>query len=125
MRPYRPNALGAQRVLGEVERETIGVVELEGRLAVELVTFGKIGRSLRQKVEAALQGLAEARFLQLQRFRDQRFGADEFRIGPAHLAHERRQELPHQRIPRAEQLCVAHGAAHDSAQHVTAAFVRR
>jgi hypothetical protein len=31
----------------------------------------------------------------------------------------------HQRLGRAEDMRVAHGAAHDPAQHIAAAFVRR
>ena len=69
--------------------------------------------------------LAEARFLELERLGDQRLGALQFRIGLAHLAHQRRHQPPHQRLLRAEQLGVAHGAAHDAAKHVAAALVRR
>ena len=51
-------------------------------------------------------------------------GAVQFRIGLTHLAHQHRNEPPHQRLACAEQFGVAHGAAHDTAQHVAAAFVR-
>ena len=50
--------------------------------------------------------------------------ADEFRIGLAHELHQHRHEAPHQRLGGAEQLGVAHGAAHDAAQHVATALVR-
>ena len=69
--------------------------------------------------------IAKARLLEPQRFDDQRLGAHEFRIGLPHFAHQHRNEPPHQRLARAEKLGVAHGAAHDPAQHIAAAFVRR
>jgi hypothetical protein len=75
--------------------------------------------------EAALQGLAETGLFQLQRLGDQRLGADQLRIGLPHLAHEGRHEAVHQRVAGAEELRMAHGAAHDAAKHVAAALVRR
>ena len=77
-----------------------------------------------QDRQAALQGLAEAALLELQGLGDERLGADQLGIGLPHLAHERRHEPPHQRVLGAEKLGVAHGAAHDPAQHVAAALVR-
>ena len=71
-----------------------------------------------------VQRLAEARLFQLERLGDQRLGAHQFRIGLAHLAGERRHQLEHQRLLRAEQFGVAHGAPHDAAEHIAAAFVR-
>ena len=116
----------AQRVLRQVEREAVGVVELEGRLAVAACRRLAASRvASDEQAEAARQRLAEAGLLELQRLGDQRFGAHQFGIGLAHLAHQRRHQLPHQRLAGAEQLRMAHGAAHDAAQHVAAAFVRR
>ena len=116
---------GAQRILGEIERKAEGVVERERGLALEIVAaLERLGLLVEDR-QAALQGLAEARLFELQRLGDQRLGADELRIGLAHLAHQHRHELPHQRLARAEQFGVAHGAAHDAAEHVAAAFVRR
>ena len=87
--------------------------------------FLRVLRRLVEDREAALEGAAEARLLELQRLGDQRLGAHQLRIGLAHLAHQHRHELPHQRLLGAEQLGVAHGAAHDAAEHVAAALVRR
>ena len=42
----------------------------------------------------------------------------------AHLADQRGDQPPHHRVLGAEQVGVAHGAAHDPAQHVAAALVR-
>ena len=79
-----------QRVLGQVERKAVGVVELERRLAVEDVAGPqRTGRFVEQD-EAARQRPLEARFLQAHRLADQAFGAPELRIGVAHLAHQHR-----------------------------------
>ena len=118
--PPRP-----QCVLGQVEREAIGVVELEGSLAIEAVPLGKILRGIRKQRQAAVERLPETGFLELQSFGGQRLGANELRIGAAHLLNQRRQQPVHQGLPRTEQLHVAHGAAHDATQYVATALVRR
>ena len=118
------DAARAQRVLREIERKAIGVVEREGGLAVEHGAFLQAGAFLVEKGKPARQHVAEARLFQLERLGDQRLGADQFRIGLAHLAHQERHQLAHQRLFGAEQFGVAHGAPHDAAQHVAAAFVR-
>ena len=66
----------------------------------------------------------EARLLEAKRLADQRFGADEFGIGAAHLGDERRHEAEHHRVRGAEDMNVAHGAPHDAAEDIAAAFVR-
>ena len=118
-------AAGAQSVLRQIEREPIGVVKTERGLAVQHAASPKRTRLVLENGQAPRQRRAEARLLELQRLRDQRLGADQLRIGLAHLARQRRNEAPHQRIARAQNLRVAHGAAHDAAEHIAAALVRR
>ena len=119
------DAAVAQRVLGEVERKAVGVVQRERGVAVEHVALLERAALLVEDDEAALQRLAEPGLFQPQRFLDQVFGAHQFGIGLAHLAHQRPDQPMHQRIPGAEQLRMAHRAAHDPAQHIAAALVRR
>ena len=119
------DAARLQRVLRQVEREAIGVVQRERGIAVEHVALLQASALLVEDRQAALQRLAEARLFQPQRFLDQLFGAHQFRIGLAHLAHQRPHQAMHQRLARAEQLRMAHGAAHDPAQHIAATLVRR
>ncbi len=73
--------------------------------------------------KAALQRLAEACLFELQRLGDQRLGAQQLGIGLAHLAAQRRHQLPHQGLARPEQFGVAHRASHDPPQHIAAALV--
>ena len=119
------DAAGAQGFFGQVQREAIGVVELEGDIALELVALHKTGAGFIQQLEAARERFAEADFFQLQGFGDQGFAALELAIGRAHFGHQRRHQAVHQRVPGAQQMRMAHGAAHDAAQDIAAAFIGR
>ncbi len=122
------DAAVAQDRLREVEREAAAVGQLERDRAAQLAVLGQAAaardRAL-QFLEAGAEGLLEAGLLQLQRLGDDRLRADQLLIGLAHLLHQRRHQLPHQRLGAADLVRVAHRAAHDPAQHVAAAFVRR
>ncbi len=82
-RDINANAARAQRVLREIEREAIGVVEREGGVAVEHVALLEAAAFLFQKGEPARQHVTEAGLLQLQRLGDQRLGADAVPDRPA------------------------------------------
>jgi len=115
----------AQRVLGQVIGKAVGVVELERGFAGQLRALAQIGRFLVQQLEAVRQGAAELHFLALKRFLDQRLRAAEFGIGLTHLGDERGHQPVHQRLLRAQEVRMAHGAAHDAAQNIAAPLVRR
>src|SRR5712692_1381261 len=84
------DAARPERVLGEIERKAVGVVELEGGLAGKLRPACNAFALLFEQSEPARERFAKPRLLQLQRLADQRLGAHEFGIGLAHFAHERR-----------------------------------
>ena len=65
----------------------------------------------------------EAGLLGAQGLLDQGLGAGELGEGGAHLADEGGDEAVHHRVLGAEQVGVAHGAAHDPAEDVAAALV--
>ena len=113
----------AERVLGEVEREAEGVVEAEGGGAGERGAVGQAVELVVEDAQAAVERGLEAGLLGEQRLLDQRLGAGELGEGGAHLGDQRRDQAVHHRIHGAEQVRVAHGAAHDAAEHVAAAFV--
>ncbi len=75
-------------------------------------------------MQPPLQRLPEPVLLELQRLRDQRFGAYQLGIGRPHLTHQRRHQPVHHRFPRAHHVHVPHRAPHDPAQHVTTPLVR-
>ena len=114
---------GAKCVLRQIEREAEGVVELEGNIAgKDRASFEPAGCFVEQ-LEAVFKRLAELGFLKLQRFGDERFAPRQLGVGITHLAHESWHQTMHQRRLGAQQMGVAHGAAHDPAEHVAAAFV--
>ena len=92
----------AQGFLGQIQRETIGVIELEGGLAIELLPADKAHGLLVKNGQAARQGDAKARLLQPEGLADERLGAHEFGIGLAHFAHQHRHQAPHERVTRAQ-----------------------
>ncbi len=120
-----PQPLRAQRILGQVVREAEGVVELERGLAGQRGARGHPRGRLVEQPEAVRQRLAEARLLLEQGRLDQRPGAVQLLIGLAHLGDEHGNEPVHQRLLRAEQMRVAHRAAHDPAQDIAPALVGR
>ena len=114
----------AQGVLGEIERKAVGVVELEGGLAGQRRALGQAGELVLQQAQAPVQRAAEAVLLELEGLADQRIGPAELGESLAHLAHQLRHEAMHQRRVDAELVGVAHGPAHDPAQHIAAPLVR-
>ncbi len=119
------DAAQPQGVLGEVEREAISVVQHEGGGAVEARAGRELARRRVEDGEAARQRRAKARLLEPQGLGDQRARPHELGVGRAHLALQGRDEAPHQRLLRAKQMRMAHGAAHDAAKHVAAPLIRR
>src|SRR5262249_32440326 len=110
-------------VLGEIEREAISVVERERGFAVEHGALLERFAGFFEQSEAALERAAKANLFELQGLGDERLGANELGIGLTHLARQDWHELPHQRLFDAEQFGMPHGAAHDAAEHVAAAFI--
>ncbi len=120
-----PAALAAQDVGGQIDREAVGVVELEGDLTRQPLTLAELAGGVLQVLQAAPERVLEAGLLELQGAGDQRLGADQFGIGLTHGPDQRRHQAVHQRVGAAHDVGVAHGAPHDPAQHVAAALVRR
>ena len=60
-----------------------------------------------------------------QRFENQALSPFQFRIGSRHLRFQRRHKLPRKRFFGALHMRMAHGTAHNAAQHITAPFIGR
>ncbi len=118
-------ALGAQGILGQVERKAISVVELERDLAGQRGRGRQLAGLLLEQAQAALERAAEAGLLELEDLGDQRLGAHQLGERLAHLVEQHRHHLPQDRLARTQELGVAHAAAHDPAQDVAAALVGR
>ena len=119
------DAACAQGILGKIVGKAVGVVELEGGLAGQAGALAHALGRLVEQLQALLERLPEAGLFPLQHFLDQRLRAGQFGIGVAHLVNQRRHQPVHQRLLRAQQVRMAHGPAHDPAQHIAAPFVRR
>ena len=113
-----------EHVLGEIDGKAIGVVELERDLARQPVALPEAGGGLVQEPQAPDERALEAALLELEGLGDERLGAVQLGVGLAHRAHELGHQSPHERLDRAENMGVAHGAAHDAPEHVAAALVR-
>ena len=115
----------AADVGGQVEREAVGVVQLEGRLAVEDVAPGlrHLGEFGFEDRHAMLDGREEALLFLPQHVHHAALAARQFGIGRAHLGDQVGHQLVEEGGARTELVAVADGAADDAAQHVAAAFV--
>ena len=115
----------ARDVGGQVQRETVSVVEFERGFAGD---FGAGADGIDGAVEdfdALPQGLGELVVFPPQRLLHQRGGRSQLRAGIAHLIDQRAHQLVHKRFAAAELVTVANRAADDAAQYITAAFVGR
>ena len=118
-------ALFAQRILRQIQREAVGVIELERRRAGQFSPLRQPRQLVIQQLQPAVQRGAEPGFLQPQRLFNQALGAGQFRIGPAHLPHQRRHQLVHHRIVGAQHVGMAHRTAHDPAQDIATPLIGR
>ncbi len=66
------DAARAQRIFREIEREAIGVVELEGDIARQRIALAQAAGCFVEQFQTARQRIAEAGFFELQCFGDQR-----------------------------------------------------
>ena len=114
----------AQRILGQVIGKAIGVVELECGSTIERTALVHRPRRLVEQFEALVERAAELGFFALEHFLNKRLPALQFGIGLAHLGNQRGNQAMHQRLTRAEEVCMPHGATHDPPQDIAAAFVR-
>ena len=117
-------ALFAQGVLGQVEGETVGVVELEGGSTRQVGPFRQAGQFVVQQAQTTVERGAKAGFFQAQRRFDQALGAGQFGIGAAHLPDQGGHQTEHHRVLCAQHMRMTHGTAHDAAQHIAAPLVR-
>ena len=115
----------AEDVLGEVQRETVGVVEPEGVRAGEhgLALGLEAVHELGEDAHAAVYRAGEALLLGADDLGDEALLVDEVRVGGAVLVDDRLADLVEEGLVHAEELAVARGAAQQAAQDVAAALV--
>ena len=118
------DAARAQRVFGEIVGKAERVVETKGDVTGQGCALAHGAGRFVEQFQAALERLAKLAFLELQRFGDQGLRAVQLGEGCAHLGDQNGHEAPHQRVLRAQDMRMAHRAAHDAAQDIAAALVR-
>ncbi len=109
---------------GQVNRETIGVVQAE-RVHARDDTIADLGRDVVENLHAGVQRLGKTLFLRLQGAHHGVGLGRQFRVGMAHLLDQGRYQLAEERLANTQHPAVAQGAANDAAQDIAAAFVGR
>ena len=108
----------------QVDREAVGVVQLEHHIARDYRAL-QAGQILLENLQALLQGLGELLFFGFQHAFDMRLLLLELGEGFTHLGHQRGDDLVEEAALGTQLVTVAASAAHDAAQHVATAFVGR
>ena len=115
----------AANVCRQIQRETIGIVQLECRLAIQYTAFGQTCQCAVQDFHTVSNRLEEALFFQTQNIGNALFGAGQFRIGLTHLGHQRCNQRVEERRPGAQFVPMANRPTDDPAQHIATPFVAR
>ena len=106
---------------GQVDGESVGVVEFEGGVSVEPVGPGNL---LVQPLDALVEGAQKALLLFLHHFGDEGLLGAELGEEVAHLVGHDVHQFEQERAVEAEEaVAVAHGPAEDAADHIPGAGV--
>ncbi|CDE45996.1 uncharacterized protein BN620_00478 [Sutterella sp. CAG:351] len=116
------DALFAADVSSKVSREAEGIMELEHHVAVEYA-IRRLGDSVFENLHAVREREEETLFLGLDHLSDVRL--IELGVHITHFTGERFNERIEERSAGTELVAVADGAAADTAQHISAAFIAR
>ena len=116
----------AQHVLREVERETVGVVELEGVRAREhgpALGF-ELVHELAEDAHAAVYRAGEALLLGAYNLRDEALLVHKVGVGRAVLVYDGLADLIEEGLVHAEELAVPRGPSEQPSEDIAAALVR-
>ena len=105
---------------GQVNRESVGIVQLEGEIAGNLAGGGHF---LIEELQASVQRFVEAGFLTQQHLFDGALAAHQLGEHATHLAGQRIHQLAQEGFFQPQGAAIAHSAAQDAAQHIVAAVV--
>jgi hypothetical protein len=119
--------VAAQDVLGQVDGETVGVVELEHDLSGEALSLllAELRHLVFEQAQAATEGAEEALFLPPDRVFDEGAPLHELGVGPAHLFDDDTRDVEEKRLFHPEEHSVTRRAAQHATQNVAPALVRR
>ena len=114
-------------VLGQVDREAVGVVEFEGAGAVDdCAALGlDVCDRFSNDLHAILQRLEETLFLVADDRFDKALVLDDLRISLAHLLANLGDKFVEEWLVQPDRLAQTHSTAQNATQHVTTALVAR
>ena len=112
-------------LLGDLEWETVGVVQQEGDVAGECRTVGKGVELFVEDRLPLAEGLAEANFFAIDDFAHELVVGGEIRVVGAHDLDHGIDHASHDRRLDPEDVRMPHGATKDPAQHIAPCLVRR
>ena len=117
----------AAQILGQVERKTKGIMQLESGFAVEYLVallrhFGQLGIEYRHSM---FDRRKETLFFLLEYLHHAHLFCSQFRKRRTHFSHQIRHHPVEKRGTRAQLVAVAYRAADDAAQHIAASLVAR
>ena len=115
-------ALFFQNILGQVQRESIGIVQLKRILTGQHRAL-QMRQHIIQQRQTAVDGFGEGILLHLNQFGDEIFLFRQLRIRAQVLFDHRFAHFIQERLVDAEQTTVARGAAQQTAQHIAATLV--
>ena len=112
---------------GQVDRETVGIIEFERiRAGEHALALGlMLGEQVGKDVHAGVDGLGEVLLLVADDAGDIRLLFAQLGVLALVFVHDHVHDLIQKRLIDAEELAVARRAAQQTAQHVAAALVRR
>ena len=112
--------------LRQVDREAIGVIELEGVLAADELAVCCPFHTLVHQLDAAVEGAQEGHFFLADDVFDELLLLGELRVGLAHIGYELWHELAQERFVQAEEgVAVADCAAQNPSDDVAGLDVGR
>ena len=125
---------------GEIDREAVGVMQLEGDLATEGRTCGwqiigatandalpcaEFGERIAEQARTGIERACELRLFALDPFKDRRLSIAQVWVGGAHDRDNFARNRTEKRLGDAEESCMAHRAADDAAQDVATPLIPR
>ena len=118
-------ALLGGRLQGELDRESVGVVQGEGNLRGQLAVSGQLGGLFIEQLGARYQSAVESGLLRNRDTPDPVEVGDQFGIRRTHRVAHRGHEIADDRGVDPQQFGRADHPAEQAAQHVAAAVVAR
>ncbi|MND20558.1 hypothetical protein D3C80_108910 [compost metagenome] len=114
----------AANVCGQVNRETVSVIQAESGVAVQRIA-GQFGQLFIEQSQTALKSTRKLLFFGFQNLLDQRLLAFQFIARCTHDANQWPHQLIEEGIFRAQHVAVTDSTTNDTAQHVATVFIRR